>query len=60
VTGAKLRSMAITQEVRDYAAGLSDNERADLERQAEEATKGMAEMSEKYEEMGRQLYVGRE
>ncbi|NBC20967.1 MAG: phosphomethylpyrimidine synthase ThiC [Alphaproteobacteria bacterium] len=58
--GPKFCSMAITQEVRDYAAGLSDNERADLERQAEEATKGMAEMSEKYEEMGRQLYVERE
>lgn len=52
--------MKITQNVRDYAAGLSDNKRADLERQAEEATKGMAEMSEKYEEMGRQLYVERD
>ena len=58
--GPKFCSMKITQDVRDYADGLSDNEKADLERQAEEATRGMAEMSEKYEEMGRQLYVERE
>ncbi|MEO0818494.1 MAG: phosphomethylpyrimidine synthase ThiC [Pseudomonadota bacterium] len=55
--GPKFCSMKITQDVRDYADGLSDNEKADLERQAEEATAGMKEMSEKYEEMGRQLYV---
>ena len=56
----KFCSMKTTQDVRDYAAGLSDNEKADLERQPEEATAGMAEMSEKYEEMGRQLYLERE
>ena len=58
--GPKFCSMKITQDVRDYAAGLSDNERADLERQADEVRAGMAEMSEKYAEMGRQLYVERE
>ncbi|MEL6567134.1 MAG: phosphomethylpyrimidine synthase ThiC [Pseudomonadota bacterium] len=58
--GPKFCSMKITADVREYADGLSDNEKADLERQAEEATRGMAEMSEKYEEMGRQLYVERE
>ncbi|MEM9738645.1 MAG: phosphomethylpyrimidine synthase ThiC, partial [Pseudomonadota bacterium] len=46
--GPKFCSMKITQDVRDYADGLSDNEKADLERQAEEATAGMKEMSEKY------------
>ncbi|MEO0713541.1 MAG: phosphomethylpyrimidine synthase ThiC, partial [Pseudomonadota bacterium] len=51
--GPKFCSMKITADVREYADGLSDNEKADLERQAEEATKGMTEMSEKYEEMGR-------
>ncbi|MEL6474636.1 MAG: phosphomethylpyrimidine synthase ThiC [Pseudomonadota bacterium] len=58
--GPKFCSMKITAEVRDYAAGMTDNEKADLERQAEEATQGMKEMSEKYEELGRQLYVERE
>ena len=55
--GPKFCSMKITQDVRDYAAGLSDNERADLERKADEARAGMAEMSEKYAEMGKRLYV---
>jgi len=52
--GPKFCSMKITQDVRDYAAGLSDNEKADLERASEE---GMAEMSEKYREMGSELYL---
>ena len=40
--------MKITQDVRDYAAGLN-------ERQA-----GMAEMSEKFKAMGEQVYVDAE
>ncbi|MEE2691222.1 MAG: phosphomethylpyrimidine synthase ThiC [Pseudomonadota bacterium] len=52
--GPKFCSMKITQDVRDYAAGLSDNEKADLERASEQ---GMAEMSEKYREMGSELYL---
>ncbi len=56
--GPKFCSMKITQDVRDYADGLSDNEKADLERMSEEERqKGMAEMSEKYAEVGNKLYV---
>ncbi|HPE30594.1 MAG TPA: hypothetical protein PLV61_05315, partial [Parvularculaceae bacterium] len=53
--GPKFCSMKITAEVRDYAAGLSDNEKAAL--YPEEANRGMAEMSEKYKEMGSELYL---
>ncbi|MEL7200955.1 MAG: phosphomethylpyrimidine synthase ThiC [Pseudomonadota bacterium] len=52
--GPKFCSMKITQDVRDYADGLSDNEKKDL---AEMSEKGMAEMSEKYKEMGSELYL---
>ena len=56
--GPKFCSMKITQDVRDYADGLSANEKADLERMSEEERqKGMAEMSEKYAEVGNKLYV---
>lgn len=56
--GPKFCSMKITQDVRDYAEGLSDNEKADLERMSdEERAKGMAEMSEKYKDGGNKLYV---
>jgi phosphomethylpyrimidine synthase len=37
--------MKITQDVRDYAASLNDKEQ------------GMAEMSEKFRQMGEQVYV---
>jgi phosphomethylpyrimidine synthase len=40
--------------VRDYAEGLSDNEKKDLEKLSEE---GMKEMSAKYKEMGSALYL---
>ncbi|GAB4519314.1 MAG: phosphomethylpyrimidine synthase ThiC [Parvularculaceae bacterium] len=53
--GPKFCSMKITQDVRDYAAGLSDNEKADLE--AMTAEEGMKRMSEKYKEMGSELYL---
>ncbi|MGV6819351.1 MAG: phosphomethylpyrimidine synthase ThiC, partial [Parvularcula sp.] len=44
--GPKFCSMKITQDVRDYADGLSDNEKASLEAMsAEERAKGMQEMS---------------
>ncbi len=52
--GPKFCSMKITQDVRDYADGLSDNEKKDLERLSRE---GMAEMSEKYRNMGGELYL---
>ncbi|MEZ5893445.1 MAG: phosphomethylpyrimidine synthase ThiC [Parvularculaceae bacterium] len=55
--GPKFCSMKITQDVRDYADSLSDNEKKDLERLSKE---GMAEMSEKYREMGSELYLAAE
>ncbi|RIJ24417.1 phosphomethylpyrimidine synthase ThiC [Henriciella barbarensis] len=58
--GPKFCSMKITAEVRDYAAGMTDNEKADLERQAKEAEEGMKAKSAEYEAMGRKLYVNRE
>jgi len=47
--GPKFCSMKITQDVRDYAASLGDNEKAALQ--------GMAEMSERFNAMGGQVYV---
>jgi len=47
--GPKFCSMKITQDVRDYAAGLGDNEKKAIE--------GMQEMSEKFKAMGEQVYV---
>jgi phosphomethylpyrimidine synthase len=54
--GPKFCSMKITAEVRDYAAGMRDNEKAELERKAKEAEQGMKAMSRMYEEMGSELY----
>jgi phosphomethylpyrimidine synthase len=53
--GPKFCSMKITQDVRDYAESLSDNEKAALYPDA--AQKGMAEMSEKFRQMGNEVYV---
>ena len=53
--GPKFCSMKITQDVRDYADGLSENEKAAL--YPDEAQEGMAEMSKKFEEMGGKLYL---
>ena len=53
--GPKFCSMKITQDVRDYADGLSDNEKATLYPDA--ATEGMKQMSEKFREMGNEVYV---
>jgi len=70
--GPKFCSMKITQDVRDYAASLGDNEKAALglasgssphpeeARSAvskDEAEKGMKEMSDKFNAMGGQVYV---
>ena len=54
--GPKFCSMKITQEVRDFAA--KQNQPSTDFIAAEEAEAGMREMSEKYEEVGRQLYIG--
>ena len=53
--GPKFCSMKITADVRDYAAGLTDNEKAALYPDA--AQKGMADMSKKFLDMGAQVYV---
>jgi len=52
--GPKFCSMKITQDVRNYADGLSDNEKKDIERLSKE---GMKQMSEKYRDMGSELYL---
>ncbi|MGN6421706.1 MAG: phosphomethylpyrimidine synthase ThiC [Asticcacaulis sp.] len=48
--GPKFCSMKITQDVRDYAASLSDNERADIEA-------GMDDMSKKFKALGGEIDV---
>jgi len=53
--GPKFCSMKITADVRDYAAGLSDNEKAALYPDA--AKQGMEQMSKKFLDMGAQVYV---
>jgi phosphomethylpyrimidine synthase len=53
--GPKFCSMKITQEVRDFAA--KQNASADTFLAAEEADKGMAEMSEKFREKGGEIYL---
>jgi phosphomethylpyrimidine synthase len=50
--GPKFCSMKITQEVRDYAANMTDNEKADLE-----AEIGMQAMSAKFKELGSEIDV---
>jgi phosphomethylpyrimidine synthase len=53
--GPKFCSMKITQDVRDYAASLGDNEKTALGLSTAEA--GMKEMSDKFNAMGQQVYV---
>jgi phosphomethylpyrimidine synthase len=54
--GPKFCSMKITQDMRDYADGLTDNEKAALYPEAAQA--GMDQMSEKFRQMGGEVYVG--
>ncbi len=49
--------MEITREVREYADKLSDNEKAAL--YPTDAQEGMDEMSEKFKELGGQIYLTR-
>ena len=58
--GPKFCSMKITAEVREYAAGMSENERTDLEKQAAEARKGMEEKSREFMDKGGEIYLERE
>jgi phosphomethylpyrimidine synthase len=53
--GPKFCSMKITQDVRDYAASLGDNEKTALGLDA--AQTGMREMSDKFNAMGGQVYI---
>jgi hypothetical protein len=48
-------SMKITTDVREYASGLFDNEKATLYTDA--AKQGMADMSKKFIDMGAEVYV---
>jgi len=57
--GPKFCSMKITAEVREYAAGMSENERADLEKQAAEARNGMEEKSREFMEKGGEIYLSK-
>jgi phosphomethylpyrimidine synthase len=50
--GPKFCSMKITQEVRDFAR------MQEQEATTADADEGMAEMSEKFREVGSELYVG--
>ncbi len=65
--GPKFCSMKITADVREYASGLTDNEKAALypeasgalsaEAQRAKAEAGMADMSKKFIDMGAEVYV---
>ena len=55
--GPKFCSMKITAEVRDYAAGMTENERLSLERQAREAEEGMKAKSAEFMEKGGEIYL---
>ncbi|MEQ3745454.1 MAG: phosphomethylpyrimidine synthase ThiC [Henriciella sp.] len=55
--GPKFCSMKISAEVRDYADGMSDNEKADLQKRADEARKGMEEKSKEFKTKGSQIYL---
>jgi phosphomethylpyrimidine synthase len=55
--GPKFCSMKITAEVRDYAAGMTENERVSLERQAAEARRGMEEKSKEFLDKGGEIYL---
>ena len=56
--GPKFCSMEITQQVRDYAAKLNDKGMLSSSEAVEQARKeGMDEMSEKFREMGSEVYV---
>jgi phosphomethylpyrimidine synthase len=54
--GPKFCSMQISQEVREFAK--KQNQESDAFIAADEAESGMAEMSEKFREIGSELYVG--
>jgi phosphomethylpyrimidine synthase len=56
--GPKFCSMKISQEVRDFAAKQNQPIEAFVAADEAEAEAGMKAMSAKYDEMGRELYIG--
>ena len=59
--GPKFCSMEITQQVRDYAAKLAEKEAVSSSEAVErQESSGMAEMSEKFRELGGEVYVEEE
>jgi phosphomethylpyrimidine synthase len=55
--GPKFCSMKITQDVRDYAATLNDPHKRAVAGEALTAEEGMKQMSQKFLDMGAQVYV---
>ena len=58
--GPKFCSMKITQDVRDYAATLNDQQGFGAEgdqNRLHSREQGMAQMSEKFRQMGNEVYV---
>jgi phosphomethylpyrimidine synthase len=55
--GPKFCSMKITQDVRDYAATLNDPQKRAVAGEALTAEEGMRQMSEKFRQMGAEVYV---
>jgi phosphomethylpyrimidine synthase len=58
--GPKFCSMKITQDVRDYAATLNDPQKRAVAGEALTAEEGMRQMSEKFRQMGSEVYVDAE
>jgi phosphomethylpyrimidine synthase len=59
--GPKFCSMEITREVRDYTAKLNEDQTLSSSEAVEQARQqGMDEMSEKFRELGAQVYVAEE
>src|SRR5215218_3986346 len=58
--GPKFCSMKITQDVRDYAATLNDPAKRAIAGDAAVAEAGMKQMSEKFKQMGGEVYVDAE
>jgi hypothetical protein len=58
--GPKFCSMKITPDVRDYAATLNDPAKRAIAGEAFTAEEGMRQMSEKFRQMGSEVYVAQD
>ena len=58
--GPKFCSMKITQDVRDYAATLNDPDKRAVAGEVLTAEEGMAQMSQKFLDLGANVYVDAE